>query len=189
MPTPVSRVLLGAAGALALSATTGLAQDYIQPSGMTGSPNPPAAPAPAAPAPSAKPPKTEASVSAETPADPVSDLLRQRGETYRRAGDDQQNPDEVRTTSALNAEIAAQNALADNADAAANADYDAVQRRYQDEAAAAEAARLRYEDESRAAEAARLRYEQDRAAWEANARRRAPIAYPDRPLPPGQPVG
>ena len=193
MTTPLSRLMLGAAVALALS-TPVLAQDYIQPSGMTQAPDQPAN-APAAPIPADKPVKTEAPVSARPDADPpvtvdpVSDLLRQRGETYRRAGDERQDPEEVRTTSALNAEIAAQNALADNADAAANADYDAVQRRYQDEAAAAEAARLRYEDESRAAEAARVRYEQDLAAWEATTRRRAPTAYPDRPLPPGQPVG
>ena len=195
MPILLSRLLLGAASALTLSATPSLAQDYIQPSGMTQAQDQPANATPTAPVPTGQPVKTEAPVSARpdaappVSADPVSDLLRQRGETYRRAGDERQDPEEVRTTSALNAEIAAQNALADNADAAANADYDAVQRRYQDEAAAAEAARLRYEDESRAAEAARVRYEQDRAVWEATTRRRAPTAYPDRPLPPGQPVG
>ena len=199
MTTPLSRLMLGAAVALALS-TPGLAQDYIQPSGMTQAPDQPAN-APAAATSADRPVKTEAPVAARpaadppVTADPVSDLLRQRGETYRRAGDEQQDPEEVRTTSALNAEIVAQNALADNADAAA---YDAVQSRYQDEVAAAEAVRLRYEADRLAAEAAHVRYQQDRAAWEVTAaacRRgdralcRPSAPYPDRPLPPGQPVG
>ena len=52
------------------------------------------------------------------PADPNSRdaLLKARGEAYHRASDDQQTQEELRTTRALNDEIAAQNALADKAD-------------------------------------------------------------------------
>jgi len=200
MPTPLARRLLGNAAApalvlvLAVWAGPTLAQNYIQPSGMTQGQTAPQTATPGlAPVPAAQD-------AAPVTADPISDLLRQRGETYRRASDAQQSPEEVRTTSALNAEVAAQSALIDNADAAALAEYDAVQSREREEAAAAQA---RYEGERQAADEARLRYERDRAAWEATVaacqrgdrvRCRAgggqkPMTYPDRPLPPGEPVG
>jgi hypothetical protein len=53
-------------------------------------------------------------------------LLRARGEAYHRADDSRQTEEELRTTRALNAEIAAQNSLADKADAAAQLDYEAA---------------------------------------------------------------
>lgn len=89
-------------------------------------------------------------------------LLRARGEAYHRAGDDQQTEAEMRATRALNDEIAAQNALADKADAAARLDYDAALARHQIEVRQGE------EQARAAAEATRAaqdQYDQDYAAW------------------------
>lgn len=99
--------------------------------------------------------------------DPVADLLRRQGERYHRAPDSAQNPDELRQTQALNAEIAAQNDLAENEDranAAANAE---AQARYQMELEAAEADRLRHESDLRTAAEAQAAYERQMADWRA----------------------
>ncbi len=111
----------------------------------------------------AKPP-----VSAQTaPADPVADLLRRQGERYHRAPDSAQNPDELRQTQALNAEIVAQNDLAENEDRANAAAYAREQARYQAELEAAEAERLRHEADLRAAAEAQALYQRQMADWQA----------------------
>lgn len=89
-------------------------------------------------------------------------LERARGEAYHRADDSKQTEEELRTTRALNAEIAAQNALADKADEAARLEYDAAVARRQIEI-------RRIEEEARAAaeatRAAQEQYDRDYAAW------------------------
>ena len=103
------------------------------------------------------------------PADTASRnaLLTARGEAYHRASDAQQTEEELRTTRALNDEIAAQNALADKADDAARLDYDAALARHQIEVSQGE------ERARAAAEAARAgqeQYDRDYAAWQEQAR-------------------
>ena len=89
-------------------------------------------------------------------------LLKARGEAYHRAGDDKQTEEELRATRALNDEIAAQNALADKADADARLDYDAALARH-------EIAVRQGEEQARAAaeatRAAQDQYDRDYAAW------------------------
>ncbi|WP_419756051.1 hypothetical protein [Brevundimonas sp.] len=89
-------------------------------------------------------------------------LLKARGEAYHRAGDDKQTEEELRATRALNDEIAAQNALADKADADARLDYDAALARH-------EVAVRQGEEQARAAaeatRAAQDQYDRDYAAW------------------------
>jgi len=89
-------------------------------------------------------------------------LERARGEAYHRADDSKQTEEELRLTRALNAEIAAQNALADRADEAARLEYDAALARHQIEV-------RRLQEESRAAaeatRAAQDQYDRDYAAW------------------------
>lgn len=96
-----------------------------------------------------------------------AEWLRQRGETYQRAPDAEQDPAEVAATTRLNAEIAARNAAAAEAEAQAQAGYESANMKWRAEAAAAETARAQWEADARAAEAARARWERDRAAWEA----------------------
>jgi len=103
------------------------------------------------------------------PADPASRdaLLKARGEAYHRASDAQQTEEELRTTRALNDEIAAQNALADKTDADNRLDYDAALARHQIEVSQAE------EQARAAAETARLaqeKYDRDYAAWQEQVR-------------------
>jgi hypothetical protein len=103
------------------------------------------------------------------PADPTSRdaLLKARGEAYHRASDAQQTEEELRTTRALNDEIAAQNALADKTDADNRLDYDAALARHQIEVSQAE------EQARAAAETARLaqeKYDRDYAAWQEQVR-------------------
>jgi len=98
------------------------------------------------------------------PGDPASAeaLLRARGEAYHRSDDARQTEEELRTTRALNDEIAAQNALADKADAAARLEHDAATTRYQIEVRQGE------EQARAAAEATRAaqdQYDRDYAAW------------------------
>lgn len=98
------------------------------------------------------------------PSDPASRdaLLRARGEAYHRADDSKQTEEELRTTRALNDEIAARNALADQADAAARLDYEAALARREIEV-------RQNEEQARAAalatRAAQEQYDRDYAAW------------------------
>lgn len=103
------------------------------------------------------------------PADPATRdaLLKARGEAYHRASDDQQTQEELRTTRALNDEIAAQNALADKADEAARLDYDAALARHQIEVSQGEE-RARAAAES--ARASQAQYDNDYAAWQEQVR-------------------
>lgn len=103
------------------------------------------------------------------PADPASrdEMMKARGEAYHRASDAQQTKEELRTTRALNDEIAAQNALADKTDADNRLDYDAALARHQIEVSQAE------EQARAAAETARLaqeKYDRDYAAWQEQVR-------------------
>lgn len=106
-------------------------------------------------------------VLAQTAADPVEELLRARGESYHRAPDSEQDPEEVRITRALNDEIAARDALVDNQERADREAADAAQARYDREMAAADADRARYDESLRAADEARRRYELELADWHA----------------------
>ena len=101
------------------------------------------------------------------PSDPVADLLRSQGERYRRAPDSTQDPDELRRTQALNAEITAQNDLAENEDRASAAANAQALARYQAELEAAEADRARYEADLRTAAEAQAAYERQMADWRA----------------------
>ena len=98
------------------------------------------------------------------PSDPASRdaLLRARGEAYHRADDSKQTEEELRATRALNDEIAAQNILADKADAAARLDYEAAVARHQIEV-------RQNEEQARASalatRAAQEQYDRDYAAW------------------------
>lgn len=118
----------------------------------------------------AKPAKPSTPVQA-SPSDPVADLLRRQGERYHRAPDSAQDPDELRRTQALNAEIVAQNDLAENEDRANAAAHAQAQARYQAEVerteADARAAREQHDADLRAAAEAQTRYEQQMADWRA----------------------
>lgn len=102
--------------------------------------------------------------------DPVAEMLT-KGERYRRAPDSKQDPDELRQTQALNAEIVAQNDLAENEDRANQAAQAEAQRRWQAELdqteAETRAARERHEADLRAAEQAQARYDREMADWRA----------------------
>jgi hypothetical protein len=94
-------------------------------------------------------------------------MLKARGEAYHRASDDQQTEEELRTTRALNDEIAAQNALADKADEAARLDYDAALARHQIEVSQGEE-QARVAAES--ARASQAQYDSDYVAWQEQVR-------------------
>lgn len=101
------------------------------------------------------------------PNDNVEELLRARGEAYHRAPDAAQDPAEVKITSALNAEITAQNDLAQSQEDADRRAFEAAQTQYNAELSQAEIEQARFQAEVQAAEAARLRYEADMADWRA----------------------
>jgi hypothetical protein len=92
------------------------------------------------------------------------------GEAYHRAPDSEQNPAEVRTTQALNDEIASRNALAENQERADQAAFEAERARHEQVVAQAMQDQLAYEEGVRQAEAARRQWEADRARWEADVR-------------------
>ncbi|WP_309628653.1 cell wall hydrolase [Brevundimonas sp.] len=99
-----------------------------------------------------------------TPA-PVND-----GEAYRRADDADQDPVELRTTQALNDEIASRNQLAENQERADQAAFEAERAKHEEAVTAATRARLAYEEDVRRSEAAQRQWEADRARWEADVR-------------------
>ena len=112
-----------------------------------------------------------AQTTAPKSADPVADAIRDQGEAYRRAPDSAQTPEELRVTSALNAEIMDQNDLAEMEERARLAAYAKAQADYQAELQRVEAERLRIavaaeEQEARYA-AEREAHARARADWEA----------------------
>ncbi|WP_415288481.1 cell wall hydrolase [Brevundimonas sp. S1H14] len=118
-------------------------------------------------APRADQPQTQAQTQSR---DHVAEMLI-KGERYRRAPDSKQDPDELRRTQALNAEIVAQNDLAENEDRANQTAQAEAQRRWQAELdqteADARAARERHEADLRAAGEAQARYDREMADWRA----------------------
>lgn len=114
--------------------------------------------------------KTPAPPQAATPTS-LDDLLRARGEAYSRAPDSEQDPEEQRVTRALNAEIAAQNDLAESQENADFAAYREAQNRRDRDILASEAeaaeARHRHNEQLRASDEALRRYEAALADWRA----------------------
>lgn len=92
------------------------------------------------------------------------------GGADRQASDAEQDPAEVRTTQALNAEIIARNDLAENQERADQAAFEAERARWEQQQALNHQARLDWEASLRAYEEARRRWEADRARWEADVR-------------------
>ncbi len=99
--------------------------------------------------------------------DPVAELLSAHGEMYHRAQDSEQDPEELRTTRALNDEITARNTLAENQERADREAFEAAEARYRIEMSAADAERARYEENLRASQEARRRYDLELADWQA----------------------
>lgn len=89
-------------------------------------------------------------------------LQRARGEAYHRSDDARQTEEELRTTRALNDEIASRNSLADKADEAARLDHDAAVARLQIETRQIEE---RARADAEATRAAQDQYDRDYAAW------------------------
>lgn len=120
-------------------------------------------------APRADQPQTQTQTQTQA-RDHVAEMLA-KGERYRRAPDSAQDPDELRRTQALNAEIVAQNDLAENEDRANQTAQAEAQRRWQAELdqteADARAARERHEADLRAAGEAQARYDREMADWRA----------------------
>ena len=150
--TPVRPLL--AALTVALMVTPALAQTAAKPAKA------------AAQTPSAAQIQAQAQAQA-APHDPVADLLRSQGERYHRAPDSAQDPDELRRTQALNAEITAQNDLAESQDRANAAAHAKAQAQYQTELDAAEIERQRHAADVKAAAQAQADYEQQMADWRA----------------------
>ena len=92
------------------------------------------------------------------------------GMADRQAPDSAQDPQELRITRALNAEIASRNALAENQEQADRAAFERERARHEEEVMRATRDRLAHEEAVRQAEAARRRWEADRARWEADVR-------------------
>jgi hypothetical protein len=88
----------------------------------------------------------------------------------RQAPDAAQDPAELRTTQALNAEITARNELAENQERADRAAFEAERARWEEQQALNNRARLDWEASVRASDEARRRWEADRARWEADVR-------------------
>ena len=99
--------------------------------------------------------RADALVTAAPQSAPVTD-----GEAYRRADDAQQDPEELRVTQALNAEIASRNTLAENQERADRA-------RYEETVTASTQAQLAYEEEVRRSRAAQGEWEAEQARWQA----------------------
>ncbi|WP_339933140.1 cell wall hydrolase [uncultured Brevundimonas sp.] len=93
--------------------------------------------------------------------------LQARGETYHRAPDSEQDPDELAATADLNAKIAAHNEAVARQEATDTAAHAEAEARYRTEAATAATLQANYEAEQRTATAARAEYDRARATWEA----------------------
>lgn len=106
---------------------------------------------------SAKPPADRAdallNMAAATQTPPVED-----GEASHRAEDAEQDPAEIRTTQALNDEIASRNRLAQNQE-------DADRAKYEETVTASTEARLAYEEDLRRSQAAQSDWEAEQARW------------------------
>jgi len=110
-------------------------------------------------------------VRTETPP-PVND-----GEAYHRADDAEQDPAELRTTQALNDEIASRNQLAENQERADQAAFEAERAKYEATVTQSTQAQLAYEEDVRRSSAAQTQWQADqerwaaeRARWEADVR-------------------
>jgi len=102
---------------------------------------------------------------APVPAPVVND-----GEAYHRADDAEQDPEELRTTRALNDEIVSRNNLAEAQDRADQAASEADRARYEADVAVANADRLTYEEDARRYRDDQARWQAERAQWEADVR-------------------
>lgn len=89
---------------------------------------------------------------------PVND-----GEAYHRADDSEQTPEELRTTRALNDEVASRNQLAENQERADQEAYELERARHQVIVDQATRDRLAYEAAAREADEARRRWEVEQA--------------------------
>ncbi|WP_292223243.1 hypothetical protein [Brevundimonas sp.] len=149
------RTIHAATLAAALMAGAAMAQTSTQTSAQTSGP---------APYVSSDTYRDQRSLPTLDPSDPKSRdaWLQARGEAYRRAPDSAQTEQELRTTQALNDEIAAQNTLADKADEAARLEHDAAVARYQIELRQTQE---RARAEAEATRAAQNQYDRDYAAW------------------------
>ena len=117
-----------------------------------------------------------AQTEATTTADPVDRLLTRsdadpaaiagEGEAYHRSDDAEQDPAEVRTTQALNEEIASRNTLAENQERADQEAFELERARYQATVDQATRDRLAYEEAVRQSETARRQWEIERDAAE-----------------------
>ena len=93
---------------------------------------------------------------------PVND-----GEAYHRAEDSEQDPAEVRTTQALNDEIASRNQLAENQERADQAQFEAERAKYEATVTASTQAQLAYEEDVRRSNAAQSEWQAEQARWQA----------------------
>lgn len=92
--------------------------------------------------------------------------LQARGETYHRAPDTAQDPDELATTAKLNAMIVAENDATARREAAAAAAFAEADARYRAEAAAAATLQANYDADQKTAAAAQAEYDRAHATWE-----------------------
>lgn len=93
---------------------------------------------------------------------PVND-----GEAYHRAPDSAQDPTEVRTTQALNDEIASRNQLAENQEQADQAAFEAERAKYEETVTQSTQAQLAYEEDVRRSNAAQADWQAEQARWQA----------------------
>lgn len=114
----------------------------------------------AAHAQSAKPPADRADALLNAAAAPQTPPPVNDGEAYHRAEDSEQDPAELRTTQALNDEIASRNQLAQNQE-------DADRAKYEETVTVSNQARLAYEEDVRRSQAAQSDWEAEQARWQA----------------------
>ncbi len=102
-----------------------------------------------------------------SPAEPTTSPPVNDGEAYRRAGDAEQDPAELRTTQALNDEIASRNQLAVNQERADQAEFEVERAKHEEVVAAATQAQLAYEEDMRRSAAAQSEWQAEQARWQA----------------------